>query len=120
MVKMIVVDLDGTILNSNRKISALTKNYLKELKNKGYIITIATGRIYASALKAADGCDFASYIISDTGSCVYDRNKSDVVFSNYINQEIAQKIFDYYSDDCRYIDFCDKDTIYKYSDEIEK
>ena len=119
MVKMIVVDLDGTILNSDRKVSNLTKNYLKKLKDKGYIITIATGRIYASALKATDGADFANYIISDTGSCVYDRKESNVVFSNYIDSEIAKKMFDYYSDSCRYIDICNKNTIYKYSDEIE-
>lgn len=119
VIKMIVVDLDGTLLNSERKVSNLTKNYLRKLKDKGYIITIATGRIYASVLKATDGAEFASYIISDTGSCVYDRDKSSVVFSNYIDSEMVSKLFDYYSDDCCYIDVCDKNTIYKYSDEVE-
>ncbi len=119
MIKMIVIDLDGTILNSDRKVSTSTKQYFKRLKDKGYIIAIATGRIYASALKATDGADFANYIISDTGSCVYDRKESSVLSSNYIDLEIAKRIFDYYSEDCRYIDICDKNTIYKYSDEIE-
>lgn len=120
MIKMIVVDLDGTILNDNSKVSEKTKEYLKQLKNKGYIITIATGRIYNSALCATDGADFANYIISDTGTCVYDTSNEEPIFKNFIDNETAKKFFNYYDENCRYIDICDKNTIYKYSDEIEK
>ena len=119
MKKIIVLDLDGTILNSDRKISNTTKNYLKELKNNGYIIVIATGRIYASALKATEGAEFANYVISDTGACVYDRGNSKTIFSSFVNKSVAIKMFDYFNDNCRYIDFCDKNTIYKYSNEAE-
>lgn len=119
MYKMIVVDLDGTILDKNREISESTKEYLKMLKGKGYIITIATGRIYALALKATDGAEFANYIISDTGTCVYDRSNDNPIFKNVIAKNTLSKLFNYYSDRCHYIDFCNKDTIYKYSDEIE-
>lgn len=38
---MIVLDLDGTLLNGERKVSERSKNYLKKLKNMGYIIVIA-------------------------------------------------------------------------------
>ena len=117
--KIIVLDLDGTILNSDRKISNITKKYLKELKNKGYIIVIVTGRIYASALKATEGAEFANYVISDTGACVYDRSSSKPIFSSFIDRSVATKMFDYFNDNCRYIDFCDKNTIYKYSNEAE-
>ena len=48
--KMIVVDLDGTLLNIDKKISDKTKNYLTNLKKKGYLIVIATGRIFDSAM----------------------------------------------------------------------
>jgi len=77
---MIVVDLDGTVLNENKKISDNTKNYLKKLKDKGYIIVIATGRIYASALNVTDYANFSNYIISDTGACIYNRLNSKAIF----------------------------------------
>lgn len=51
MVKMIVVDLDGTILTDSGKVSKNTKEYLRRLKQNDYILTIATGRIFASALE---------------------------------------------------------------------
>ena len=43
--KMIVVDLDGTLLNINSGCSKDAKKYLKKLKDLGYIIVIATGRV---------------------------------------------------------------------------
>lgn len=120
MIKMIVIDLDGTVLNSDGKLLKDTKKYLKELKDKGYIIVIATGRIYASSLYATDGAEFANYIISDTGSCCFDLKTSDSIFINTIEKKDAMKIFKYYNDDCRYIKICDKNIIYKYSDEVDE
>ena len=117
MVKMIVVDLDGTILTDNEKVSTATKKYLMKLKEKGYIITIATGRIYASAVNATDGANFANYIITDTGSCIYDNRDDKPIYVNSISKNTAIKLFNYYDENCRYIYFCDKNTIYKYSDE---
>lgn len=117
MKKMIVVDLDGTILNDEKKVSDTTKEYLTKLKDNGYIITIATGRIFASALDATDGALFADYIITDNGTCIYKTENHELIFGNYVNKEIASNFFNYYDDDCRYIDFCNKDKIYKYSDD---
>lgn len=119
MKKMIVLDLDGTILNSNNKVSDNTKQYLNYLKDIGYIITIATGRIYASALKVTDGASFANYLITDTGSCIYDKDTSLTIFSKYIDKKIAEDILNTY-DYCMYIDICNKNKIYKFSDIIEE
>lgn len=119
MIKMIVTDLDGTLLNENSKVSYETREYLKKLKNMGYIIVIATGRIYASALKATDGAEFANYLITDTGSCIYDMSNSKPIYKNNIDKKIVEKLLDYYNDNFRYIFICDKNYIYKYSDDIE-
>lgn len=117
MIKMIVVDLDGTILNNNGKVSMITKQYLMKLKEEGYIITIATGRIYASAMDATDGAKFANYIITDTGSCIYNGKNDKPLYMNPISKNTTIKLFNYYDENCRYIYFCDKNTLYKYSDE---
>ena len=116
MIKMIVVDLDGTILNNDSKVTNSTKEYLKKLKDNGYIITIATGRILSSALEATDGASFASYIITDNGSCVYNVQTSSFLFENYIDEETIKSCFNLYNDEYRYINFCSKDKIYKYSE----
>lgn len=116
---MIVLDLDGTILDCNKKISIAAKEYLMNLKRKGYIIVIATGRIYISALEATDGAEFANYIISDTGSCIYDVSTGKTIFCSYIDSTIAEKVLGYYNkENYCYIDVCSRNKIYKYSDKI--
>jgi Cof subfamily protein (haloacid dehalogenase superfamily) len=42
--RMVALDLDGTLLRSNRAISKATVSYLRELDAKGFTIVIATGR----------------------------------------------------------------------------
>ena len=66
--KMIVVDLDGTLLNINSGLSINTKRYLKRLKDMGYIIVIATGRVLGDAVKITDGAMFANYIICNSNN----------------------------------------------------
>ncbi len=116
MVKMIVFDLDGSLLNGERKISLNSKNYLKKLKDMGYIITIATGRMYESAKYAMDEFNYVNYIITDNGVACYDAKNGDIIFDNPIQLEKALKIKKYHNDDCRFIEFSDKDTIYSYTD----
>lgn len=36
--KMIVTDLDGTLLNSSHKVSSLSKTYLSDLKKKAMLL----------------------------------------------------------------------------------
>ena len=117
MIKMIVTDLDGTLLNNNRKVSDRSKEYLKHLKDNGYIIVIATGRIYALAMDVTDGASFANYIIADSGACIYDIS-GNKIFKNVIDKELIKNIFKYYNDNCDSIDICCKDKIYEYSDRI--
>lgn len=114
MMKMIVTDLDGTLLNKMRKPTEETKQYLKSLKEQGYIIVIATGRIYVSALTATDGAIFANYIIADTGACTY-QVTGEPIFQNLIGKETVEKLFEYYNEEFRFMDVCDKNMIYKYS-----
>jgi Cof subfamily protein (haloacid dehalogenase superfamily) len=51
MIKAIVLDLDGTLLDSNHNITPLNKKVLLNLKNKGVKIFLATGRSYDSMKK---------------------------------------------------------------------
>lgn len=116
MIKMIVLDLDGTLLNRERKVSLKSRNYLKKLKEMGYIIVIATGRIYESINYVTEGFDFVNYVITDTGASCYDTCDDHIIFNNPIDAEMANKFKKFYNDNCVFIDICDKDTIYKYSD----
>ena len=116
--KMIVVDLDGTLLNSNHKCSEKGKNYLMNLKEQGYIIVIATGRILRSALKVTDGALFANYIISDHGGAIYDMENKKIIFKNSIPKHLIKYICSLYDDNFMYVDICNFSNCYKYTNEL--
>jgi Cof subfamily protein (haloacid dehalogenase superfamily) len=48
-IKMIITDLDGTLLHSDKSISDYTRNILSRCREKGIIITVATARDWLSA-----------------------------------------------------------------------
>lgn len=43
-IKMIVTDLDGTLLKDDKSISAYTENVIKQLRNSGILFVVATAR----------------------------------------------------------------------------
>ena len=101
--KLIALDLDGTLLNSDGIVSDATKLHLQKLKEKGQIITISTGRILNRALVGTDGAEFANYIVSDAGAAVFKndkRNKEwEEVYVETLPKDIVQNIASYYNKD---------------------
>lgn len=91
---MISLDLDGTLLDSNKKVPKSTREYLNQLKNKGEIIVLNTGRVIQRALKAIEDAYFANYVISDTGALVYDADSKTVINQLEIDREIGRKLFE--------------------------
>ena len=106
--RMVVVDLDGTLLNIKQVCSPKTKKYLKKLKELGYIIVIATGRFLRSAVNITDGAEFANYIIANSGGLIYDIDNYKSIKKHNIDLSLVRSI----CDDCDYneidyINICD-------------
>ncbi len=108
MKKIIAMDLDGTLLNDNNACPEKTKEYLQKLKDKGHIIVIATGRILKSAKDITDGAKFTNYIVSDSGSEIYDTKYKDIISENTIKQSDVIKICKEYKSYWGILEICDK------------
>ena len=52
-IKLIALDLDGTLLTSDKMITVRTKDILARAMARGVTVTIATGRMLCSALHFA-------------------------------------------------------------------
>ncbi len=121
--KLIALDLDGTLLNSDGIVSEATKVHLQKLKEKGHIITIATGRILNRALVGTDGAEFANYIVSDAGAAVFKNdgiNKEwKEVYALALSNEIVENIASYYDKDkFMTINICDRNKIHHYDQTV--
>ena len=68
--RMVALDLDGTLLNSDHDISSTTIAYLRYLHSKKFIIAIATGRSAACAAHVIDKLDLLHYDDDECGETV--------------------------------------------------
>ncbi|MBC2850045.1 HAD family phosphatase [Cetobacterium sp. 8H] len=92
MYKLIISDLDGTLVDSNKNLSEYTKEVIGKLKEKGIYFIIATGRNYKGAKKVADSLNLNNEIICNNGSTIYD-HKGHLIFQRTISSVVAKKIF---------------------------
>ncbi len=78
-IKLIAIDMDGTLLNKNNDLSDRNKDAIRRAKNKGIEIVIATGRVLKSAEYYAKELELSSYIAACNGAIVVDDNSKKII-----------------------------------------
>ena len=95
MIKLIVFDIDGTILNSKKQVLENTRKAFQSLKDKGYKIAIASGRPpIATKIKQLNDIEFDYYICSN-GTIVVDNNDK-VIFKSVFDNDFIEE----FTNDC--------------------
>ncbi|NME35327.1 MULTISPECIES: Cof-type HAD-IIB family hydrolase [Fusobacterium] len=96
--KMIVSDLDGTLLNSEHKISKHTIDIIRKVTETGVKFSIATGRHFKDAEFFFKQVGVGSYLISGNGSLIHDKNGNEIGNTN-MNSEITKRLIELKIDD---------------------
>lgn len=93
-IKLIAVDLDGTLLKSDHTISNYTLDILKKIKKKNIQIVPTTGRPFV-ALKKAIPINIFNYFICTNGVHIYQQNNTEIqlILDRFLSYAIAEKIF---------------------------
>jgi len=102
MYKLIAIDLDGTLLNSNGLVSNETKGILQQIINKNIKIVLASGRMIGSIKTIAEEIGNQKYLIAGNGSIVYDIENKEILYKNFLSKE---KVLDV-------IKICEENSIY--------
>ena len=90
--KLIVTDMDGTLLGSDHEVTEENKKVLKEALDKGINVTVATGRMYSSAKSHIRFLDSTTPIIACNGALIKDSITNEIIYSNHIDKEKSLKI----------------------------
>lgn len=84
-VTLVATDLDGTLLNGEKKVTEKTKEAIRDLKNHGILFGVVSGRPVESGLILARSWgleDSISFLIGMNGGVLYDtRRKSKDTFA---------------------------------------
>lgn len=86
MYKLVVIDLDGTMLNQYGYINENTKNILKMVQDKGIEIVIASGRPIDSTKNFAKEINCKNYFVSGNGAIIYDIAKDEIIYENTLKK----------------------------------
>lgn len=92
--KMICIDMDGTLLNSKKKLSDGNKEALKKAYEMGVHIIICTGRNSRSALYFANEIGVESAAIANNGALVIDEDGEVLIFKEALEKQQCEKILE--------------------------
>ena len=124
MIKAIVMDMDGTLLDPSNKIMPKTKSALIQLQKKGIQLILASGRSYTRLMPYATELTMdmhRGWLLEVDGVAVYDLSKMERTILRRMTMEEVQMVFsDLIHRNCESM-ACFDDGVYDYfPDEIRQ
>ncbi|WP_159885078.1 Cof-type HAD-IIB family hydrolase [Paenibacillus puerhi] len=95
MYKMIAIDIDDTLINDDKQVTEGTKQALEAALAKNVVVTLATGRMYASANALAAQLGLHVPLITYQGALVKTAMDGEVLYERYVPLEATRIVFDY-------------------------
>lgn len=98
MIKLIAIDVDGTLVNSTKRISNATKKAIEAAKQKGIHIALASGRPFSGMRKYIKQLDLQSdqdFAVTQNGSYIHMNKSGELVAKNCIKRDDLKVIEKY-------------------------
>ena len=91
LIRLVAIDLDGTLINPNLQISDNDIESIKKCRQNGVIVTIVTGRTIRSVGEITDMLDLAGLHLASSGAVIIDE-KQEIHKALKIPEEMIKKI----------------------------
>ena len=102
MIKIIAMDLDGTLFSPDHKtVAEENKKALRAAHKAGIKLAVATGRTYSTIGDICEQVPEIDYIIFSNGAGVYDRKSGRIVYHNVMPFELCDKLLPLAVTKCR-------------------
>ena len=93
--KLLVVDIDGTLLNKNGTISAVDREALARVVAAGIPIVLSTGRVVTACRDIINQLSLDGYHIFFDGALVSNPENDEEVYARPINQELVRQAVEF-------------------------
>ncbi len=94
-IKLVALDLDGTLLNSDKKITDESRKALYRAAEQGIEIVPCTGRFFGGMPEIVRKLPFLHYAITVNGASVYDVREQKELYSACIPWEKAVEVLEF-------------------------
>lgn len=95
--KLVCIDMDGTLLNKQHKVSEISKKALLKAYEMGVHIVISTGRMYTDAEAYSNLIGLKSPIIASNGAVVKEKGMKEVIYKGALDEKLTFKLLDIFS-----------------------
>jgi Cof subfamily protein (haloacid dehalogenase superfamily) len=112
MYRLLALDLDGTLIGPDLTISARTKIAISQLMAQGIIVTIATGRMFQSALPFAKDLNISTPLICYQGAMVANPITKEILYHLPVPLPLARQVIEATREDGLHINAYLDDELY--------
>lgn len=95
MFKLIISDLDGTLLNAQHQISPRTRSVLHRLVKRGIHFIVATGRHYIDVQTIREALDLEFDLITSNGAIIHNK-EGEIVYNQLLPAALSRQIIHEY------------------------
>ena len=88
-IKIVFIDIDGTLADDNKNISVEDIESIKKIRAKGVHVCLTSGKPAKSIQRFSELCGAWPYAISSTGAFVCNMETNEVIYCNNIEKNIA-------------------------------
>lgn len=91
--KLVAIDLDGTLMHEDCTISDYSKKMITEASKAGIVVVPTSGRCFRNIKKQMEGVEGVRYCICGNGSVVADLQTEEILYNNKIPAAVAYDIY---------------------------
>jgi hypothetical protein len=91
-IRMIALDIDGTLLDSRGKLSEANKRAVDEAIERGILVLLVTGRRFSMAERIASCFDHDLTIVANNGAVIRTSGSHELLYRNPLPLEAAQEV----------------------------
>lgn len=92
MIKLLALDLDGTVLDSQGKVPDANRSAIRAAEEAGVLVTIATGRRFRDARPVALDLEFNAPLITHNGALLKYAESLETVYASTLDLETTREI----------------------------
>lgn len=111
-IQLVAIDLDGTLLDTHKRIPKETVSVIQKVMKKGVIVTLASGRAFCSVAHYARELQIPYPLITCCGSYVSDVEGKEILVNQPLNWGEGKEIVMYFEDLGYYIKLYTCDTFF--------
>ncbi len=112
--KLVAIDMDGTLLNSDNQVSLETRQAIKSAEEKGIRVVISTGRLLESASAYGKMIGLNNPILACNGALIADEN-GKTLYKKTMDKESVRKIVNLARERDVYFHFYNERNLFSYT-----